>query len=203
LIDAHRCATEAIKAERDSLPVGWTIAADLFVAEQGGEELMDEFRRESIDFFLEASQKDDILGLQAYTKLRIGPNGVQVPPPEAELTESYGWEYYPDALEQSIRYVHTKTNLPILVTENGLATGDDSRRIEWIAHTVKGLKKCLEDGLDVRGYLYWSAMDNFEWEAGYSPRFGIIAVDRDTQKRTIKESAKFLGNIAKTNAIDT
>jgi beta-glucosidase len=46
-------------------------------------------------------------------------------------------------------------------------------------------------------------MDNFEWEAGYSPRFGIIAVDRDTQKRTIKESAKFLGNIAKTNAIDT
>jgi beta-glucosidase len=60
----------------------------------------------------------------------------------------------------------------------------------------------LKDGLDVRGYLYWSAFDNFEWSMGYRPTFGLIAVDRRTQERTVKESANYLGRIAKANGLE-
>jgi beta-glucosidase len=66
---------------------------------------------------------------------------------------------------------------------------------------LRGVANCLRDGLDVRGYLYWSAFDNFEWNMGYRPTFGLIAVDRSTQQRSPKPSAQFLGEIAKANAI--
>ena len=199
-IQAHKRAVEAIKSARSELPVGWTILADFFQAEEGGEELMEKYRGEIIDIFLEASKNDDILGIQAYTRIRVGPEGVQTPPPGTDLTESYGWEYYPEVLEKSIRYVHSKIGLPILVTENGIAASDDARRMTWIKQTVNGLKSCLEDGIDIRGYLYWSAMDNFEWEEGYRPHFGLIAVNRENQERQVKGSARYLGEIARANA---
>jgi beta-glucosidase len=201
-IEAHRCAVDAIKSVRSELPVGWTILTDWFEAVNGGEETMKQYRRETIDTFLEASKNDDILGLQAYTKVRVSSDGVQGPPPGVERTESYGWEYYPDVLENSIRYVNSKISVPILVTENGIATSDDARRITWIKHALKGLKSCLEDHIDIRGYLYWSAMDNFEWLEGYSPKFGLIAINRENQTRIVKESARFLGKVARKNAID-
>jgi beta-glucosidase len=193
---------DAIKSVRSELPVGWTILTDWFEAENGGEETMKQYRRETIDTFLEASKNDDILGLQAYTKVRVSSDGIQGPPPGVERTESYGWEYYPDVLENSIRYVNSKISIPILVTENGIATSEDGRRITWIQHALKGLKSCLEDHIDIRGYLYWSAMDNFEWLEGYSPKFGLIAVNRDDQNRIIKESARYLGEVARKNAIE-
>jgi beta-glucosidase len=201
-IQAHHRSVDAIKSARSELPVGWTILADYFQAEVGGDETMEKYRRESIDVFLEACKNDDILGIQAYTKIRVGPDGVQAPPPGTDLTESYGWEYYPDVLEKSIRYVNSKVNIPFLVTENGIAASDDTRRVAWIRHTLKGLKSCLEDGIDIRGYLHWSAMDNFEWEEGYSPKFGLIAVNRENQERVIKGSGRYLGEIAKTNLLD-
>ncbi|MDR3576843.1 MAG: family 1 glycosylhydrolase [Anaerolineaceae bacterium] len=201
-IEAHRCAVDAVKSARSELPMGWTILTDWFAAENGGEEMMEQYRQETIDVFLEASKNDDIIGVQAYTKVRVSADGVQAPPAGAELTESYGWEYYPDVLEDSIRYVNSKISVPILVTENGIAASDDTRRITWIKHAINGLKRCLEDKIDVRGYLYWSAMDNFEWLEGYSPKFGLIAVNREDQSRTIKESARYLGEIARANAIE-
>jgi beta-glucosidase len=201
-IQAHRCAVDAIKSARSELPVGWTILADHYQAEDGGEDTMEKFRRESIDVFLEASKNDDIFGMQAYTKIRVGPKGVQAAPPGTDLTESYGWEYFPDVLEESIRYVNGRINMPILVTENGIAASDDTRRITWIKHTLNGLRSCLEDGIDIRGYLYWSAMDNFEWTEGYSPKFGLIAVNRENQERIVKGSARYLGDVARANAID-
>ena len=63
------------------------------------------------------------------------------------------------------------------------------------------MRRCLDDGIDVRGYFYWSLLDNFEWALGYMPRFGLVAVDRATQARTIKPSARWLGDIARANAI--
>jgi beta-glucosidase len=87
------------------------------------------------------------------------------------------------------------------VTENGIATPDDRKRIEFIQRAVQGVGRCLAEGSDVRGYIHWSLMDNFEWIFGYMPKFGLVAVDRETQKRTPKPSATFLGDIAKKNAI--
>jgi beta-glucosidase len=86
--------------------------------------------------------------------------------------------------------------VPVIVTENGVAMDDDSRRIEYIQRAVQGVKRCLADKIDVRGYVYWSLLDNFEWVSGYGPKFGLVAVDRTTQRRTIKPSATFLGKIA-------
>jgi beta-glucosidase len=87
--------------------------------------------------------------------------------------------------------------LPVIVTENGIATDDDTRRIAYIERALRGVAACLRDGLDVRGYTYWSALDNFEWNSGYRPTFGLIAVDRRTQARTVKPSARWLGRVAR------
>ena len=89
--------------------------------------------------------------------------------------------------------------MPIYVTENGVSTEDDARRIEYIERALDGVRRCLADGIDVRGYIHWSLLDNFEWIYGYRPKFGLVAVDRATQQRTIKPSARYLGEIAKRN----
>ncbi len=107
------------------------------------------------------------------------------------------YEFWPEALEATIRYASAATGLPVIVTENGVATEDDTRRIVYVERALRGVAACLRDGLDVRGYTYWSALDNFEWTLGYRPTFGLIAVDRRTQERTFKPSARWLGRIAR------
>ena len=89
----------------------------------------------------------------------------------------------------------------MLVTENGIATDDDAERIEYVERALSGVLACLADGIDVRGYVYWSLLDNFEWIFGYRPTFGLVAVDRATQARTVKPSARWLGDIARANAL--
>lgn len=86
------------------------------------------------------------------------------------------------------------------MTENGIATADDTRRVEYVRHALQGVANCLSDGLDVRGYTYWSAFDNFEWMFGYRPTFGIVAVDRQTLARTVKPSGRWLGEVAQANS---
>ena len=88
------------------------------------------------------------------------------------------------------------------MTENGIATTDDSRRIAYVQRALQGVINCMRDGLDIRGYTYWSAFDNYEWSLGYRPTFGLIAVDRETQQRTVKPSARWLGSIARSNSIE-
>ena len=85
--------------------------------------------------------------------------------------------------------------MPIMVTENGVATSDDNRRVSFIKKATDGIAVCKKDGVPVIGYMYWSLMDNFEWQKGYSMTFGLIEVDRTTQKRMAKPSLGFLGNI--------
>ena len=66
-------------------------------------------------------------------------------------------------------------------------------------HRLAGVARCLDDGIDVRGYIHWSMLDNFEWLFGYAPKFGLIAVDRATQRRIVKPSAEWLGALARAN----
>jgi beta-glucosidase len=112
-----------------------------------------------------------------------------------------GYEYWPDALEACLRYAAARVRVPLYITESGIATDDDSRRTEYIRHSLVGTLRCLEDGIDIRGYIHWSLLDNFEWIYGYRPKFGLVAVDRVTQKRTVKPSAHYLGEIARQNRI--
>ncbi|MBV8235821.1 MAG: family 1 glycosylhydrolase, partial [Acidimicrobiia bacterium] len=145
---------------------------------------------------------DDFLGVQVYTRMLVGPEGPAPYPPGARTT-LMGYEFYPEALSACLRRAWSMTGggVPLLVTENGIGTADDAERIEYVSTALEGVLACLADGIDVRGYTYWSAFDNFEWAFGYRPTFGLIAVDRSTQARTPKPSAAWLGQIAVRNAL--
>lgn len=93
------------------------------------------------------------------------------------------------------------------VAQVGQGSGDTGHRHgEWHSHryirrVLQGVTRCLDDGVDVRGYIDWSLLNNFEWIFGYGPKFGLIAVDRQTQKQTVKPSAVMLGKIARNNSV--
>lgn len=127
-----------------------------------------------------------------------GPAGIIPPGDDVEKTQT-GEEYYPEAIGGTIRHAAAVAGIPVVVTENGLATTDDTRRVEYFRRALRSVAECLIDGIDVRGYFAWSALDNFEWISGYKPKLGIIAVDRTTQARTPKPSAYWLGNVARFN----
>ncbi|MDF9749360.1 family 1 glycosylhydrolase [Arthrobacter sp. ES3-54] len=193
---AHQQGRAAIKAIRPELPVGWTLANTDIQAAEGGQDRADRIRREVNERFLVASRDDDdFVGIQTYGRTVFGPDGV-MPAPEGAPTNQMGEEIYPEALEATIREAAAIAGIPVIVTENGLSTDDDAQRLAYLRTAVAGVESCLADGIDVRGYIAWTAFDNFEWIFGYGPKFGLIAVDRTTQERTPKESAKFLGSLA-------
>src|SRR5216683_3257315 len=193
---AHRRAVEAIKAGRGKCEVGLTLAMQDIQAGPGGEEMAAQMRRELLDVYLEGTRGDDFIGVQTYSRQRFGPAGPLGPEEGVERTQM-DYEFWPEALEAAIRYASAMTGMPVIVTENGIATDDDTRRIAYIERALRGVAACLRDGIDVRGYTYWSALDNFEWLLGYRPTFGLIAVNRHTQERTVKPSARRLGSIAR------
>ena len=109
-----------------------------------------------------------------------------------------GYDFYPQALGGAIRRAWKSTGgrIPILVTESGVATRFDERRIAYIEAAIAEVKACLAEGIDIRSYVYWSLFDNFEWAFGFKPTFGLVAVDRATQARRPKPSAYWLGELA-------
>jgi beta-glucosidase len=113
-----------------------------------------------------------------------------------------GYEDYPQALGGAIRRAaRACPGLPILVTESGIATAHDVRRIAFMQAALREVQACLADGIDVRSYIYWSLLDNFEWAFGYAPKFGLVAVDRHTFSRHPKPSASWLGEIARSRSL--
>jgi beta-glucosidase len=195
---AHRRGVEAIKSGPGAYPVGVTLALMDIQAGPGGEEVAARVRYDVNESYLEAARGDDFVGVQTYSRFRFGPQGIL--PPEMEVTQM-GYEFFPEALEATIRQAASVADVPVIVTENGVAGDDDAKRVEFIQRAVKSVANCLKDGVDVRGYTYWSAFDNFEWMQGYQMKFGLIGVDRQTQARTVKPSAKWLGSIAKSGIL--
>ncbi len=200
LIAAHRKAYEALKSVGLACPVGITLAMQDLQAEPGGEALRNHANWQINGQFLESVRGDDFVGVQTYTRVRFGLAGVLSAAADAELTQMQ-YEFYPDALEATIREAAWMSGCPVLVTENGIGTEDDSRRIAYTRRALEGVLRCLADGIDVRGYIHWSLMDNFEWLEGYRPKFGLVEVNRSTQARRPKPSAYWLGEIAQRNAL--
>ena len=99
-----------------------------------------------------------------------------------------GWEVYPAALGHTVRLAAEHAGVPVLVTENGMATDDDTARTAYTRAALQGLSECMQDGIDVRGYIHWTLLDNFEWAWGYWKRFGLIYVDFPTLERIPKGS---------------
>ena len=190
---AHQAAKAAIKALYPNIRVGITLSMHDLQALPGGERFAEEAWDEEFRHYLPYIKDDDFLGVQNYTRTQYGPQG-QLPCPEgAELTQM-DYEFYPEALEHVLRKVHEDFKGNLIVTENGVAVSDDSRRVEFIRRALQGAENCLADGIPVKGYCYWSLMDNFEWQKGFAMTFGLIAVDRSTLERHPKESLAFLGS---------
>lgn len=121
------------------------------------------------------------------------------------------WPITPDALYWAMKFFYEKYQLPLLITENGMANIDfvmsdgcmhDPQRIEYLKMYLHGLKRAVEEDIPVIGYQYWSIMDNFEWAEGYDKRFGLIHVDYQTQKRTLKDSAYWYSKVIANNGSD-
>ena len=198
--EAHRKGYAAIKAARPSLPVGLTLTTQDIQA-VGPESLAEEYRRRLYGDWVEVARSHaDFFGVQTYARFRVDARGLVAPPPGAELTLS-GYEYYPQALAATIRWAHAAIGKPIYVTESGISTHDDARRIAFIDQALDSVRACLDDGIMVHSYLYWSLLDNFEWTSGYGVPFGLVAVDRRSFRRTLKPSAHHLGAIARANRI--
>lgn len=161
---------------------------------------MREFAYPREDLFTLAAAGDDFVGVQNYSRNVIGPDG---PVPLAPGTETniLGWEYYPAGLGNAIRHTwELAPGTPIVVTENGFATRDDERRIDHTAASLAGVRAALDEGIDVRGYLYWSLLDNYEW-GSYAPTFGLVEWDRETFERRPKPSLGWLGEVARTGVV--
>ena len=147
----------------------------------------------------------DFLGINYYFRTNVKSDGahgfVEAPPEGVERTQM-GWEVYPQGLQELLIGFHkTYPNLPpIYITENGMASDDevvngevvDDQRLSFLNRHLAAVDAAAKAGVDIRGYFIWSLMDNFEWAFGYERRFGIVHVDYQTQKRTLKRSANLI-----------
>lgn len=199
LIAAHVAAVPVVR-RLTGAKVGMTLGNQAFTAVPGAEGKLAEVQYEWEDMYLEAARGDDFFGVQSYTSQPVDENGIVAHPDDPSNT-LMGWAYRPDALGIAVRHVKDVIgDVPILVTENGIATTDDERRIEYTTGALNALLDAMDDGIDVRGYIHWSLLDNFEW-GRWLPTFGLIAVDRETFERKPKPSLAWLGEVARRNAI--
>ncbi|MDS1271135.1 family 1 glycosylhydrolase [Lipingzhangella sp. LS1_29] len=194
LFAAHQEARAEL-SDLAGLRSGWTVANQNFQALPGAEALRPEWSYPREDQFLDVAIDDDFVGVQAYTRVLLAPSGPVDPGADVRRTQT-GWEFYPHALAGAVRHTAERTGgVPILVTENGIATDSDEDRIEYTDAALRGLRDVIDEGVDVRGYLHWSLLDNYEW-GSWGPRFGLVAVDRTTFARTIKPSGRWFGERA-------
>ena len=192
---AHQAAKKAMKEVKPDLQIGITLSLHDIQAQPGGEQEAEREWDEEFLHYLPYIRDDDFFGVQNYTRTLMGPEG-SLPVPEGAETTQMGYEFYPQALGHVLRAVHEKLPIPLMVTENGVAVSDDTRREAFIKEALAGVQGCIDDGIPVLGYCHWSLMDNFEWQKGYSMTFGLIAVDRATQRRLPKPSLALLGSYA-------
>ncbi len=199
MLDAQTKAMAAMKAGPGSYPVGVTLTMQ-DVQGVGDGHAAEAVTTAMYGPWIEAARAADFVGVQTYTRVLVGPAGQIAPPAGAELTAA-GYEFYPQALGATIRFAHERIGRPILVTESGIATNDDARRVAYIDAAVAEVRRCIDDGIPVRSYVCWSLLDNFEWTRGYKERFGLVHVDYETFARTLKPSAHHLGAIARSGLI--
>lgn len=199
LLEGHRRGRQAIKSIRPELPVGVSLAV-MDDQALGPHSQRDEKRARVYGAWLEAVKEDDFVGVQNYERAQYDAKG-EVPPPHDAPLDGMGREIYPASLGNAVRYVHEQTARPILITEHGLVTDDDTQRAAFIPAALAHLADVMTAGVPVLGYIHWTLLDNFEWIFGYKPHFGLCAVDRQTFKRTPKPSAAVFAAIARSNAV--
>ena len=186
IIDAHRKGRAAIRAAAPRVKLGLTLALQENRAAPGGEAMVKRIYDEARAPFYAVARDDDFIGVQTYNIGAIGPEGY-LRSEGATFRDAAGNDATPSALCATAREAHGATGRPVFVTENGINAADDVR-VRHLGESVRGLAEAIDGGLPVLGYMHWSLLDNFEWSSGYVPRFGMVAVDRTTFRRTPKPS---------------
>ncbi len=142
----------------------------------------------------------DFLGANIYHGDYVDAKGEILPFKSGQSRTSMSWQITPEVLYWGPKFLYERYGKPIIITENGTAGTDvvsedgnvhDAYRVEFLRTYINNLERVVSEGVDVKGYYLWSALDNFEWSEGYEKRFGVIYVDYETQKRTLKDSAKW------------
>jgi beta-glucosidase len=144
-------------------------------------------------FLNKINEHQDFIGLNHYFHKKFGDKATY---PKSDM----GWDIYPEALYRVLLELK-RYKKPIIVTENGVADADDSKRGDFIKKYVDSVYKAIQDGVDVRGYLHWSLLDNYEWAFGFEKRFGLVEVNYKTLKRKIRQSAFEYKKICDANAL--
>ncbi len=140
------------------------------------------------------SKTSDFIGINYYLSYRM--YGYRAHNPKQHLND-LGWDMQPANVQYILEDVSSRYKLPILITENGLADANDEQRKWWIMETIRGMSQAMKGGAKLIGYLHWSLLDNFEWDKGFWPKFGLVSVHRGTMKRTVRSSAKWFGGVIK------
>ncbi len=150
----------------------------------------------------------DFIGLNIYQPFYDGSWGEKQ---DSDLTDddrtSMDWIIDGKVMYYTLKFFYARYGLPLMITENGMADSDkvengavhDKKRIGFIKQYLAGMKQAMSEGVEVLGYQYWSLMDNFEWAQGYGPRFGLVHVDYETEKRTLKDSALYYKEVIESN----
>lgn len=118
-----------------------------------------------------------------------------------EKVNDLGWEIYPEGLYRVVKKVYELYKIPIYITENGIPDVNDIKRSKFIYEHILEIKRLLEENVDIRRYYHWSLLDNLEWNDGFSPRFGLVEVNYDTQERTIRKSGRFYSELCRSKEV--
>lgn len=200
LVKAHRLAYQIIHRHIPHAKVGVANNLNDFVASRPSN-LLDKGLARFSDFWHnrwwldETHQTQDFIGLNYYfrhpLRMKPGMNLARLTGPETDpstVKSDMGWEIYPAGMANVLQWL-SLYHRPIIVTENGIADAADKLRAGFIRDHVAVIARALAQKIDIRGYLYWSLLDNFEWREGFGPRFGLVAVDYRTMARTVRSSA--------------
>jgi beta-glucosidase len=203
LIAAHAAAVEAVKGGRGEPQAGVCLQLPVFEPARADDPACLHACVELVHLMEDVYLDDlagDWVGVQYYTRQRVEPGGFAPAPPGAPLTQM-GWEIHPEGLHRALVSA-ARAGLPLYVTENGIATADDSQRIAYMRDHLAQVARAIAEGIDLRGFHYWSSFDNFEWAEGYRPTFGMIGIDRDDGlRREVRPSARAYGDLARTGSL--
>jgi beta-glucosidase len=160
-----------------------------------------------MEYLMKFFMKSDFTGLSYYARIPLDPSPITfryTPEKIKALNKRHDdiWEYYPEGMGQCIERYWKKFKKPIIITENGICTADDSKRIDSIRDYMRIVHNLLEKGVDIKGYYHWSTWDNFEWTLGPTFKFGLYDCDPDTKRRKKKPSADFFAQLTHSKVMD-
>lgn len=207
LAEAHKKAYSILHSLGSNSPtqVGIAQSVNYFEPEDGLLKLINTFSSRSVrylknEWFLDKIKThQDFIGLNYYNHYKVSLLHGKYQ--DGENKSDFSWEIYPEGIYYVVREIYKKYKKPIFITENGISDADDNQRPEFIKNHLRWLHKAMAEGADVRGYFYWSLLDNFEWTEGFNQKFGLAEVNFETFERKMRPSGKLYGEICKNNGI--